>query len=103
VAGVCRRWRGRYITLCYRATAKHLEEEEAAEEAEADAGEEADEGDKIERDSRKTLLCNKLRTGLASAVTTAGRFQMALDDKLTVAQLQAGQSGYHVAKIHWSL
>jgi hypothetical protein len=101
VAAVCRRWRGRYITLCYRATAKDLEEEEAAEKAEAEAGEEVDEDEKIERDERKSLLQSKLRTGFAGAVTTAVRFQMALDDKLTVAQLQTGQFGNYVA--HHSL
>jgi hypothetical protein len=97
VAGVCRRWRGRYITLCYRATAKDLKEDEAEEKAEAEAGGEVDEEEKIERDERKSLLQNKLRTGFAGAVTTAVRFQMALEDKLTVAQLQAGQFGNQVA------
>jgi hypothetical protein len=96
VASVCRRWRGRYITLRYRATAKDLEEEEAAEEA---AGEEVDDEDTIERDKRKSLLQSKLRTGLASAVTTAGRFQMALNDKLTVAQLRPGLFGHSVAQL----
>jgi hypothetical protein len=80
VAGVCRRWRGRYMTLCYKAAAEKLEEQDEEEEVEV-------EGDHS----------SKLRTSFASAVRTADRLQLALDDKLTIAQLQATDFGYTVS------
>jgi hypothetical protein len=55
-AAVCRRWRGRYIKLCYN---------KAAEGS-----------------------TDKLRTCYKSTITTADRFQLALDSGLTVAALQ---------------
>jgi hypothetical protein len=55
-AGVCRKWRGRYIKLCYnKAPAAGTE---------------------------------KLRTCYKRTITTADRFQLALDSGLTVAELQ---------------
>jgi hypothetical protein len=40
---------------------------------------------------------SKLRTSFASAVRTADRLQLALDDKLTIAQLQATDFGFTVS------
>jgi hypothetical protein len=74
VAGVCRRWRGRYITLCYNAAAENLEE--------------------VDNDE----LSSKLRTSVASAVITADRLQMAFNDTLAVAQLYRGSFGRKVAR-----
>jgi hypothetical protein len=59
-AGVSRRWRGRYIKLCYT-------------EADADDDE-------------------KLCTYYGSAFSTAARLQLALDNKLTIADLEQSDS-----------
>jgi hypothetical protein len=77
VAAVCRRWRGRYLTLCYKAAAEKLEEEEEEEV----------------KDHHSSKLC----TSFASAVLTCDRLQLALDDKLKIAQIQATDFGYAVA------
>jgi hypothetical protein len=62
IAGVSRRWRGRYIKLCYNSV-------------------------KSTR-GRKT---DKLRTSHGSAARTAARLQLAFDSGLTVANLQEHQ------------
>jgi hypothetical protein len=105
VAGVCRRWRGRYITLCYKAAANEVEEEAAeVEEAEVEEAEleeagleEAEAEEQAEREEYRSLIRGKLRTSLASAVITADRQQMALDDRFRFAQLYPGQFGDTVA------
>jgi hypothetical protein len=83
VAGVCRRWRGRYITHCYKAADEKLKAE-ATEEEEED---------------QNNQHSSKLRTGVASAVITADRLQMAFNDKLTVAQLRPQLFGHSVAQL----
>jgi hypothetical protein len=62
IAGVCRNWRGRYLTFCHHTPAKQS------------------------KDIRQPY------TSCSSIVATAARLQLALDNGLTVAQLQAEHS-----------
>eukprot|EP00953_Heterococcus_sp_UTEX-ZZ885_P015635 8803-Heterococcus_DN1.PRE.2 len=68
VAGVCRNWRGRYLTLCHNTRHKYT-----------------------------NTVCPPY-TSCDSIVTTADRLQLALDNGLTIDKLDANQALYIVTR-----